>query len=1093
MTGCVLEVLEEPVPSDAAVELTAIMEVEPDSKTVMSGLEGGMYYPLWEAGDEIAVFADGDRNPTKFTLTSGEGQTKASFSGNRSGSQYHALYPYDENASVASDVLSLTLPQTQKYAKGSFGPGAYPMLGTGSSDGVLNFMNLCSVLKISMTGTAAIRNVTLTANDGKTFLSGPATVALTKTGTPQLKMAEGGSGKVTLDCKGLEITEDSPADVFIAIPSQTYKGGLTIEVDTYTETVTKTVTSDLTFSRSQIRTIPNFVLDSEVPDIIPEAIPDNEIWYTTAGESLFSDWSYYKTICGEPFDRDIVSHTYTNGIGKIVFDSALTIINDNAFSSYGNYTDSPEVLTSIYLPNSVKYIGYGAFGNQRDIVTFKVPDSVFEVESGAFLGTKVVKFIGKNTLPNGEGILVNGVLSTLNYDDSAEELVIPEGVIEIGESLTSGNLQGFCNRPNIKRLIISEGVRRIRSNAFWNCDLLEYVSLPGSLESVDSYIFRFCPNLKEFTGNTMFISEDGKCFLDEMYIDGQVGYGIQTVVKMGLPSDYVIPEGIVTIRPNAFEGIENLRSVTLPNSLILIEAGGEIFKDCPNFEFIYGNYASSDNKCAIVHNEIWCDGNALLAFAGKNVISYTTSDVKWLGDHVFAYQKTLEEIRINDEVTNIGNYCFSYCPNLRTIVLPANLEVMRYDPFIGSDNIESIYFRSMVPPEIEIGGVEQTDYRNLTIYVPEQALQLYQNNEDWQPLSKFMVGFRYDDLDYDYYISTDYSQDGKVTTLQTATDGNGIDIVLMGDAYSDRQIAGGLYESDMKYMYDNLFTKEPFKTHKDMFNVYAVNVVSATEGYDYGNTALEGFFGEGTYVGGNDQTCFSYALNAISAERMDEALIIVAMNADVYAGTCWMYYPSNSSGVYAGDYGSGPSIAYFPKGGDKETFAQLLHHEANGHGFAKLSDEYAYEFMGTIPSDEVAQNRKMQDNWGWWKNVDFTSDPSQVRWSHFLSDPRYDNEGLGVFEGGNTYWNGVWRPTENSIMRYNVGDFNAPSREAIYHRIHKLAYGDSWQYDYEDFVEYDAVNRSATASRAARPNYVERPLEPTSPPVVVRRSWKDAK
>ena len=167
---------------------------------------------------------------------------------------------------------------------------------------------------------------------------------------------------------------------------------------------------------------------------------------------------------------------------------------------------------------------------------------------------------------------------------------------------------------------------------------------------------------------------------------------------------------------------------------------------------------------------------------------------------------------------------------------------------------------------------------------------------------------------------------------------------------------------------------------------------------------------------------------------------------------------------------------------------------ANGHGFAKLADEYAYEDMGAVPTDYVTQIRNQQNNWGWWKNVDFTSDPEQVRWSYFLEDERYASEGLGIFEGGLTYWSGVWRPTENSIMRYNTGGFNAPSREAIYYRIHKLAYGEAWEYDYEDFVEYDAVNRTpaASAARRQRTNYVERTYAPTAPPVVVNRSWRDA-
>ena len=50
-------------------------------------------------------------------------------------------------------------------------------------------------------------------------------------------------------------------------------------------------------------------------------------------------------------------------------------------------------------------------------------------------------------------------------------------------------------------------------------------------------------------------------------------------------------------------------------------------------------------------------------------------------------------------------------------------------------------------------------------------------------------------------------------------------------------------------------------------------------------------------------------------------------------------------------------------------------------------------------------------------------------------------------------------PTEDSMMNSNKGKFNAPSREAIYYRIHKLAYGASWKYDYETFVKWDAKNR----------------------------------
>ena len=289
----------------------------------------------------------------------------------------------------------------------------------------------------------------------------------------------------------------------------------------------------------------------------------------------------------------------------------------------------------------------------------------------------------------------------------------------------------------------------------------------------------------------------------------------------------------------------------------------------------------------------------------------------------------------------------------------------------------------------------------------------------------------------------------------------------------------------MAKMMEAFFSEEPYTSYRRLFNVRSVKVVSATEGYEHAGQTLGGYFGEGTHVGGNDNTCMQYALKAVPQEKMDNTLIIVAMNSTAYAGTCWMYYYQN------GDYGQGLSVAYFPIGEDDEGLARLVHHEAGGHGFSKLADEYAYESLGRIPQEEIDDAMKMVP-YGWWKNVDFTNDPTQVKWSHFLADERYKYDGLGCFEGAYTYWKGAWRPTDNSIMRYNYGGFNAPSREAIWYRIHKLAYGDTWSYDYEDFVAYDVKNRK-TAGNAATPGQgVLRMAQPTHPPVVVPRRWNEA-
>ncbi len=340
--------------------------------------------------------------------------------------------------------------------------------------------------------------------------------------------------------------------------------------------------------------------------------------------------------------------------------------------------------------------------------------------------------------------------------------------------------------------------------------------------------------------------------------------------------------------------------------------------------------------------------------------------------------------------------------------------------------------------------------------------------------------------DEDLYKSTDYTKDGTVTQLKTATVTNGIDIVIMGDAYSDRMIADGTYRTVMEKAAEYLFAEEPYATYKDWFNIYMVNVVSENEIVGK-NTALETSFGAGTHVQGNDTKCINYAKAAISESKLDEAMIVVMMNSTRYAGTCYMYSAANT-----GDYGSGTSISYFPIGTSDEAFKQVLNHEANGHGFAKLDDEYVSQGNGAVPSAYLEERYKPMETLGWWKNTDYTSNANEVKWAHFLADPNYANEGLGIYEGASTYLTGMWRPTENSIMNENTGGFNAPSREAIYYRIHKLVNGADWVYEYDDFVTYDAKNRTSTKS--GRPNYVEARTDfiPLAPPVVVGKTWREA-
>ena len=766
----------------------------------------------------------------------------------------------------------------------------------------------------------------------------------------------------------------------------------------------------------------------------------NEIWYTTTDGQIIT--------LSDPnvFGVTIVSNEYDNSLGKgiIKFEEKVTEIGYGAFEFCEN-------LQSMTIPNDVTSIGQHAFRQCMNLQNVTLPKNLKSIGHSAFNCTDL------------------------------RSIIIPNGVEELGDCV------------------------------FRETGLVS-ITIPESVNNIGVGLLTMCPLLKEIKGK--FASDDGRCLivngtLNSFAPNGLIEYVIpSSVTKIGFNvfrysnlKNITIPNGVTSIGEMAFMNCENLQSITIPENVC--EIGNYAFSSCFGLKEFKGKFSSDDGRSLVIDRVLEYVAPSLLvnytipnnvtkiadsAFSGcENLQSIIIPEnVVEIGVGVFSHCPQLRNVSIGNGVTSIGQTAFYYCESLQRITFPKSITFMGSHILCGCQNLKEIYCRAITPPE----GNEYMFLENSVgrkIYVPTESVQTYRTAPYWEDYALYIVGYDFSDSIVPDYISTDYSQDGKVTALQTATVGDGIDIVLMGDAYSDRQIENGTYKTDMEYIYSNLFTQEPYKSFKDHFNVYYVNVVSATEGYEYGNTTLDGYFGDGTLVGGNDNTVFNYALNAISEHNMDEALIIVAMNSDNYAGTCYMYYPTYTTGTY----GSGPSVAYFPKGGDATTFAQLLHHEACGHGFAKLADEYAYDYMGTIPSDYVSEIQSQQADWGWWKNVDFTNDPTSIRWSRFINDSRYANEAVGAYEGGLTYWSGVWRPTENSIMRYNTGGFNAPSREAIYYRIHKLAYGDSWEYDYEEFVKWDARNRAEAPRRSAarKPaNY-----RPTHPPVIMNKTWKDAR
>lgn len=427
------------------------------------------------------------------------------------------------------------------------------------------------------------------------------------------------------------------------------------------------------------------------------------------------------------------------------------------------------------------------------------------------------------------------------------------------------------------------------------------------------------------------------------------------------------------------------------------------------------------------------------------------------GDYIENYLKPLY-----DSYRSLGFEVIGYC-------LDTKDEIQKY---VNEHQIKWRNFEMQTNNGFQIPGL----FTRLTptIFIIDQNKEvifqsLTQNRNEITKLLSEILG------DSDLYTSTDYSKDGEVQILQTATKGKGINLVFMGEAFVDKDMnENGLYEQIMKKAVDQYFSYEPLKSFRDRFNVYSVKVVSPNAEF-HPNAKHR--------INENDNVCFEYARKIPGFENAPYQMISVIYNEGCGGRSYTNMY-----------YGDLSYVAYMMNGVN-----DVLNHEACGHGLGRLLDEYVEngnEYL-TLPYTERENMDFLWSNYKWGANVDWRDNPKEVKWGHFMDDMRYSGECLGVYEGSYLYGKGAYRPTENSMMRYNDSPFNAPSREKLYQVIMELSEGDDWVYDFEDFASYDEINRNYSVSRALNSRPSENVRESWEKyhrvPVMIKGRWKDVK
>lgn len=367
--------------------------------------------------------------------------------------------------------------------------------------------------------------------------------------------------------------------------------------------------------------------------------------------------------------------------------------------------------------------------------------------------------------------------------------------------------------------------------------------------------------------------------------------------------------------------------------------------------------------------------------------------------------------------------------------------------------------------------INQSDYGNQVgilnnvINVGRQVLTLRisENTEREKRYAKVAVYNKEYNLSDTIYIiqqpgnSKQLYGDGAYLQLQAAQSGS-VNLIVMGDGFIRKDMTlGGTYEQVMRQAVDNFFSIEPYTTYRDYFNVYMVAAESEEAGVgEKGGVKpvrnkFGTAFGSGTEIVCNSDLILEYARKVEELPSDRPLSVIVVLNSTKYAGTTYMY-------------SNGNSIALCPMSAkdSPNDFEGLVHHEAGGHGFGFLCDEYIY-YDRNIPEDEK-RNIKEWQKLGFQMNLDFTDNLSAILWKDFIGQPGY--EPVGAFEGGSQYQYGVWRPEKNSCMNNNIPYFNVQSRWNIVRRIMKLS---GMDISVREFMEKDkpVYPSEAVITRAA--------------------------
>ena len=737
-------------------------------------------------------------------------------------------------------------------------------------------------------------------------------------------------------------------------------------------------------------------------------------------------------------------------------------------------------------------IPYNAFYNKKSLVYFAFPETITDIGAQAFY-----------------------------YSNLSGALILPDDVVTIGErAFSSTNIGSVTFNAKLEKLSNSsfescqslsaelffpESLTYIGDRCFFRCALSGKLVLPNNLEYLGASAFQYAGN---FSGNliipekikTLYNNTFGMTFFSGRLVLSNVvnleDHCFDNINNSGKPSfsgELIIPEGVINIPFSCFQNC-GFSSLSFPSTLRKI--GENAFRDIYSRNSLQGQIKFPEGLVSI--------GTKAFSGQGNITIVEFPSTFQTLGSEAFLDCYGISNITcsaIEPPTVQAGAFDGVAKDNF-TVEVPAQ-SVKRYQAESGWGDFKRItahYDFSMSRERMRALNAAQS--RTYTLRAPANFVWVVESKPDWVSVSpesgtgktdititvsemprtsdKFEVNEgKYNNPSYKQYAGRagevvfklteknyttsftveqydyDYA-DGEVISIQSASTGPGIDIVYIGDGYDAKDIAKGTFLDNVQIGNTSFFGLEPYNTYKEYFNVYAVVSQSDDTGIGTVNTIIDTKFGssftQNRILPPSAEACFAWAKKANASMDLTKSLTIMLQNTSTYEGVTLMY-------------GDGSALACCPVSTNAYPydFRGIVQHEAGGHGFGKLGDEYIYHnaFIQTCnckdcehPSgdDDTKTTYGRMKAQGWFKNLSMTSDNTVVPWAHLIYNSKYSDY-VDVFEGAYMHTRGVYRSEATSCMNNNIPYYSAISRQSIVERI-KYCAGES--FSLEEFYAKDS-------------------------------------